>query len=78
MKELLELFEQTYDLVLIDAPPILSTVDARIVASFCNGIAIVGRMGQVTQTELTQVIEILSRLNLIGIIANEAKDFTKV
>jgi len=78
MKELLELFEQTYDLVLIDAPPILNTVDARIVASFCNGIAIVGRMGQVTQSELTQVIQILSRLNLIGIIANEAKDFTKV
>jgi capsular exopolysaccharide synthesis family protein len=73
MKELLESFEQTYDLVLIDAPPILGTVDARIMASFCSGVVIVGRMGQVTPTELTQVIEILSQLNLIGIIANEEK-----
>ncbi|MEA5565284.1 exopolysaccharide transport family protein [Anabaena sp. UHCC 0399] len=72
MKELIELFEQSYDLVLIDAPAILGTVDARIVASFCNGIMMVGRIGWVTQTEITQAVEILNRLNLVGIIANEA------
>jgi polysaccharide biosynthesis transport protein len=78
MKELIEFFEQSYDLVLIDAPPILGTVDARIVASFCNGIVMVERMGKVTRTELTQAIEILSKLNLIGIIANEASNSQKV
>ncbi|MBD2344849.1 GumC family protein [Anabaena subtropica] len=70
-KELIELFEETYDLVLIDAPPILGTVDARIVASYCNGIMMVGRIGWVTQTELTQAVEILNSLNLVGIIAND-------
>ncbi len=76
MKELLKLFEQTYDLVLIDTPPILKTVDTRLIASVCDGIAIVSRIGQVTRTELTQATEIfsLSQLNLIGIIANEASD----
>jgi capsular exopolysaccharide synthesis family protein len=74
MKELIELFEQSYDLVLIDAPAILDTVDARIVASFCNGIMMVGRIGWVTQTEITQAVEILNRLNLVGIIANEASN----
>ncbi|MBD6616561.1 AAA family ATPase [Komarekiella sp. 'clone 1'] len=78
MKELLELFEQTYDLILIDAPPILSTVDAGIVASFCNGIVMVERMGKVTRAELTQAIEVLRRLNLIGIIANDVSHFRKV
>ncbi|MBG1268232.1 polysaccharide biosynthesis tyrosine autokinase [Nostoc sp. WHI] len=78
MKELIELFEQSYDLVLIDAPPILGTVDARIVASFCNGIVMVERMGKVTRTELTQATEILSKLNLIGIIANEVSNSQKV
>ncbi|QLE54242.1 exopolysaccharide transport family protein [Nostoc sp. TCL26-01] len=71
LKELIESFEETYDLVLIDAPPILGTVDARILASYCNGIMMVGRIGWVTQTELTQAVEILNRLNLVGIIANE-------
>ncbi|MEH2266485.1 GumC family protein [Nostoc sp.] len=78
MKELIELFEQSYDLVLIDAPPILGTVDARIVASFCNGIVMVERMGKVTRSELTQATEILSNLNLIGIIANEVSNSQKV
>ncbi|MEH2315480.1 MAG: exopolysaccharide transport family protein [Nostoc sp.] len=78
MKELIELFEQTYDLVLIDAPPILGRVDARIVASLCNGIVMVERMGKVTRTELTQATEILSKLNLIGIIANEVSNSQKV
>ncbi len=76
MKELLKLFKQTYDLVLIDTPPILKTVDTRLIASICDGIAIVSRIGQVTRTELTQATEIFSKsqLNLIGIIANEASD----
>ncbi len=78
MKELIEVFEQTYDLVLIDAPAILDTVDARIVASLCNGIVLVGRMGQITQTELIQARDILSKLNLIGAIANDVKDSPKV
>ena len=73
MKELLEFFEQTYDLVLIDTSSILGTVDARIMASLCNGIVMVGRMDGVTRNELIQATEILSNLNLIGIIANGTK-----
>ncbi len=71
MQELIKLFEQTYDLVIIDAPPILGTVDARILASFCDGIVMVGRIGHITPNELTETTEILSTLNLVGIIAND-------
>ncbi|GAX36306.1 GumC family protein [Nodularia sp. NIES-3585] len=71
MQELIKSFEQTYDLVLIDAPPILGTVDARILASFCHGIVMVGRIGHITPNELMQTTEILSNLNLLGIIAND-------
>ncbi|YAF95732.1 MAG: GumC family protein [Nodularia sp. CChRGM 3473] len=74
MQELIELFEQTYDLVLVDAPSILGMVDARILASFCHGIVMVGRIGHITPKELTQTIEILSNLNLIGIIANDVSN----
>ena len=75
MQELIKLFEQTYDLVIIDAPSILGTVDARILASFCHGILMVGRIGQITPNELTQALEILSNLNLVGIIANDVSNF---
>ncbi|MBW4480090.1 MAG: polysaccharide biosynthesis tyrosine autokinase [Tolypothrix brevis GSE-NOS-MK-07-07A] len=74
MKELIQVFEQTYDLVLIDAPAILGTVDARILATYCHQIVLVGKMGQVTRTELIQATEILGKLNVVGIIANEANN----
>lgn len=78
MKELLEIFTRSYDLVLIDASSILDTVDARILASLCNGIIMVGRMGKVKQGELIQATEILHSLNLVGIIANEAGKSQKI
>jgi capsular exopolysaccharide synthesis family protein len=78
MKELIESFEKIYDLVLIDASSVLDNVDARIIASVCNGIVIVGRIGQLTPQELMQATEILSQLNLIGIVANEVNNSPKV
>jgi polysaccharide biosynthesis transport protein len=71
MQELISLFEENYDLVLIDAPSVLDTVDGRIVASLCNGVVMVGRIGKVTPNKLMQATEILSKLNLIGIVGNE-------
>ncbi|MBF2064950.1 MAG: polysaccharide biosynthesis tyrosine autokinase [Calothrix sp. C42_A2020_038] len=72
MKELLEELEQSYDLVLIDAPPILNTVDSRILATLCGAIVLVVRLGQATRANILQTTEILEKLNLIGIIANQA------
>ncbi|MBV8883057.1 MAG: polysaccharide biosynthesis tyrosine autokinase [Chroococcidiopsidaceae cyanobacterium CP_BM_RX_35] len=72
MWELMALFEQTYDLVLVDAPPLLGMPDAILAASLCSGVVLVSRMGAVTKTELAHATAMLSRLNVIGVIANEA------
>jgi polysaccharide biosynthesis transport protein len=73
MQELMKFFEQTYDLVLIDTPAILDMVDARIIAPLCSGIVLVSRIARVSQDELMQAEDILGKLNLIGIIANQVK-----
>lgn len=70
--ELMTIFEQTYDLILLDAPPVIGIVDAILAASFCNGVVLVGGIGQVTRTELTQAVTMLNKLNVIGTIANGA------
>lgn len=72
MRDLIKMFEQTYDLVIIDAPPTLGIVDAVLAASFCDGALLVGRIGQVTRNEVTQAAAAMSRLNVIGIVANGA------
>lgn len=77
MREVMATFEQTYDLVLLDAPPVLGMVDAMLAASCCSGVAMVGRIGQVTRTELTQATAMLSKLNVIGVIANGATSQTR-
>jgi polysaccharide biosynthesis transport protein len=70
MGELMAAFEQSYDLVLVDAPPVLGLVDSILTASYCRGVVLVARMGQITKTELTQATAMLSKLNLIGVVAN--------
>lgn len=78
MRQLMARFEQNYDLVLVDAPPVLGMVDAIIAASFCSGVVLVSRIGQVTKTELTQATAMLSRLNVIGVVANDTNGSANV
>jgi len=46
-------------------------VDAILTASFCSGVVLVSRIGKVTKTELTQATAMLSKLNVIGVVAND-------
>lgn len=70
MRDVMTTFEQNYDLVLLDAPPVVGMVDAVLTASFCSGVLLVGRMNRVTRSELTQATTMLSKLNVIGVVAN--------
>lgn len=74
MRQLMATFEQNYDLVLVDAPPVLGMVDAIITGSFCSGVVLVSRIGKVTKTELTQATAMLSKLNIIGVVGNGANN----
>jgi len=70
MRELIAGFEQNYDLILLDAPPLLGMVDAMIAASCCTGVVLVSRVGMVKKTELVQANAMLRKLNVIGVVAN--------
>lgn len=77
MKEVMAAFEQTYDLVLLDAPPVLGMVDAILAASCCSGVVLVGRINRVSRSELTQASAMLSKLNVVGVVANGASYQTR-
>jgi polysaccharide biosynthesis transport protein len=90
--KLMSHFEQNYDLVLLDAPPILGideyniaqlqqnrvgTVDVLQVASFCKGILLVTRMNRIAKSELIRAREMLGHFNAIGVVANGVKNRQK-
>jgi capsular exopolysaccharide synthesis family protein len=76
MGELIAGFEKNYDLVLLDASPVLGMVDAIITGSFCRGVVLVARIGKVTRNELTEATAMLSKLNILGVVANGAGSST--
>jgi polysaccharide biosynthesis transport protein len=76
MREVLTRFEQHYDLILFDAPPVLGMVDALLAASCCSGTLLVGRLDQLTRSEIAQATNNLKQLNVIGIVANGTANLT--
>jgi len=70
MAQLMSAFEDNYDLVLVDAPSVLGLVDALLTASACHGVVMIASIGRVTKNQLSQATAMLSRLNLIGVVAN--------
>jgi polysaccharide biosynthesis transport protein len=70
MAELMVELEANYDLVLLDAPPILGTVDTVMAASFCHGVVLVERIGRVNRKDLIQAAAVMNRFNVIGVIPN--------
>jgi polysaccharide biosynthesis transport protein len=71
LRRLISTFEKAYDLVIVDAPPMLGLVDTMLLSSRCSGVVMVGRIGKVTRSELTQAAQNLGQLNLIGVVAND-------
>ncbi|MDF5711380.1 MAG: polysaccharide biosynthesis tyrosine autokinase [Nostoc sp. S4] len=76
MMQLMAAFEENYDLVLIDASPVLGMVDAMLTASSSRSVVMVASIGIVTRSQLTQATAMLSKLNLIGVVANGVSNST--
>lgn len=72
MADMMATFERHYDLVLIDAPPVLGMVDAVLLGKCSDAVLLVGRMNRVTRSELTQAMNMLNQLNVVGVVANGA------
>jgi polysaccharide biosynthesis transport protein len=70
MQELMSAFEESYDLVIVDGSPVLGLVDALLTASSCRSVVMAASIGRVTKNQLAQATAMLSKLNLIGVVAN--------
>ena len=76
MQGLMQLFRETFDLVIYDTPPLIGMVDAKLLASETDGIIIVVGLDKTKFSSLNQALELLSNSPIVvfGIVANELKD----
>jgi non-specific protein-tyrosine kinase len=74
MAALLERVQETYDMVILDAPPLLPVTDAAIVATQTSGAVLIVRSGRTTRDQLHRSVEALASVNarLLGCVINMA------
>ncbi|WP_298749747.1 polysaccharide biosynthesis tyrosine autokinase [uncultured Serinicoccus sp.] len=76
MDSLLRRLEADYDVVLVDAPPLLPVTDAAILAKRCRGALLIVALGRkaVDRQELADAVEILRTVDadLLGFVINKA------
>lgn len=72
MADLLKQIRDRYDMVIIDAPPLLPVTDAALLASQADGALLVARYGKTTKDQLAQAVERLNQVDArpIGVVLN--------
>ncbi len=73
LAEILEEASSDYDLVVLDAPPLLGFAEPLQMATAVDGVIIVARAGQTSRKAVASVLAILNRLraNVVGLVLNE-------
>jgi polysaccharide biosynthesis transport protein len=73
LAELIEEATREYDLVVLDAPPLLGFAEPLQMATAVDGVIVVARAGDTSRKSLSTVITTLTRLraNLVGVVLNE-------
>jgi polysaccharide biosynthesis transport protein len=73
LSEILEEAASEYDLVILDAPPLLGFAEPLQMATAVDGVVIVARAGQTSRKAVASVLATLNRLRakVVGIVLNE-------
>jgi polysaccharide biosynthesis transport protein len=73
MVEILDEAAKEYDLILVDAPPLLGFAEAMQVATAVDGVVVLARAGQTSRKAVARALAMLNRLraNVIGLVLNE-------
>lgn len=75
MSNLIKELVNKYEMVFIDAPPIISVTDAAILASFLDGVILIVRYGQAERSMVVKAKELLNKVNakILGVVLNRIK-----
>jgi protein-tyrosine kinase len=72
-KNLIDQMRDHFDWVILDSPPLLFAADANLLASMCDGVILVVRIGATTFDAVSRAIPSLSENNVLGVVVNGAR-----
>jgi polysaccharide chain length determinant protein (PEP-CTERM system associated) len=73
MHDLLQLLKEQYEVILIDAPPVLSLSDMNIFQEVVDGIILVVRAESTRRDDVAKAVEALGREKLVGFVLNDVQ-----
>ncbi len=75
MTELLDRATQEFDLVIVDAPPLLGFAEPLQIATIADAVVVVTRAGETKRAAVANVLSTLKRLhaNVIGLVLNQVR-----
>ncbi|WP_110927023.1 CpsD/CapB family tyrosine-protein kinase [Bacillus massiliglaciei] len=75
MKDLLEELHETFDVIVMDTPPVLAVTDATILSNICDGTILVVSSGKTETEQALKAKELLGTVNsnLLGVVLNNKK-----
>ncbi len=75
MKEMLEGTRRVFDIILLDTPPVLASVDAVILSTLVDGTVLVLKAGEISRKPFLSAVEELKRANtkILGVVFNGLK-----
>lgn len=78
-KELIESFEQYFDMIILDTPPVLAVTDAVIMSTVADGTILVTNVETNNKHHLVKAKEVLQKsdANILGIVLNNVEKSSK-
>jgi Mrp family chromosome partitioning ATPase len=75
MQRLMEQFQNSFDLVIYDAPPLVNFADAYLIGAHTNGMILVSEVGKLRRSALEQGLERIrvAKTPVLGAVLQRAK-----
>jgi len=76
MRDFIECLKKEYDLVLIDAPPVLAVTDAQILSTIVDGVIFVASYGETQKNALVDAKNLIDKVGgkILGIVFNKVPE----
>jgi capsular exopolysaccharide synthesis family protein len=74
MREILEEAHAKFDWVILDAPPLGATADARLLSQMAGGTLFVIRAGKSQYPDVQKAIDVVGRDHILGVVLNDVEE----